>query len=83
LCPLQVSACASAGVTFVYAIAPGLDMQHWDPKERALLQAKIQQLVAMGVTAFAMLFDDIPDALSEQDAAVFSTQVLVVCVCVR
>lgn len=69
-----VSACASAGVTFVYAIAPGLDMQHWDPKERALLQAKIQQLVAMGVTAFAMLFDDIPDALSEQDAAVFSTQ---------
>ncbi len=70
-----VQACSAAGVTFVYSLAPGLDIPHWNPEQRALLAAKITQLIELGVTSFALLFDDIPDALCEQDAVFFASQV--------
>ena len=56
---------------FVYSIAPGLDMAYVCEKDRALLLAKINQIIALGCCEFAILFDDIPEELPEDDAKVF------------
>ena len=104
----QVRLCASNGIEFMYAVAPGLDIVHSRPSDVAALTGKLQQVRAelrfpgaffwgvphlmttpgaqicsaaavqmarLGVTAFAVLFDDIPEALCEQDACAFASQV--------
>ena len=70
-----VTLCRASGVHFIYSLAPGLDMQHCSMAEREALDAKIDQLLALGVTSFAMLFDDIPDSLCDADVTAFTTQV--------
>lgn len=62
-------ACRARDITFVYAIAPGLDLRYRD--ELPLIQAKLARLLDAGVTTFALLFDDIPKQLDPADAAVF------------
>ncbi|AFZ65635.1 beta-N-acetylglucosaminidase domain-containing protein [Deinococcus peraridilitoris] len=51
-----------AGVQFVYALAPGLDLQWDDPHDRQALLAKLTGVSQLGVRHFALLFDDIPYA---------------------
>lgn len=63
----------SKGIRFVYSIAPGLDMRYASDADRAKLLAKVDQIVALGCTEFAILFDDIPESLSEEDAKQFSS----------
>lgn len=47
-------------VRVVYALSPGLDLD-WDaPDDRRALTDKFTQVAALGVTDFALLFDDIP-----------------------
>lgn len=71
-----ISACAAAGVQFVYALAPGLDADHGSPEGLAALEQKAAQLHALGARNFALLFDDIVPApasgqlgATEHDAA--------------
>jgi protein O-GlcNAcase/histone acetyltransferase len=71
-----ISACAAAGVQFVYAVAPGLDPDYSSPAGRAALERKVAQLHALGARDFAVLFDDIIPApasgqlgATEHDAA--------------
>jgi hyaluronoglucosaminidase len=49
----------SVGVTFVYAIHPGLSMRWDDPADQEALHAKAGQLWDVGVRRFALFFDDI------------------------
>ena len=49
------------GVRFVYALAPGLDLNWERQSDRAALEAKFSALAALGVQDFALLFDDIPN----------------------
>ena len=59
------------GMRFVYSIAPGLDMAYTSEADRTALYAKIDQIVGLGCSEFAILFDDIPETLPEADAVVF------------
>lgn len=47
-------------VQFVYALAPGLDLRWADLGDRQALVDKLVSVAELGVTDFALLFDDIP-----------------------
>lgn len=66
-----ISAAHTAGVRFVYAIAPGLDIEHSSNRDRQLLLQKVDQVMSLGATSIAVLFDDIPAVLAPSDAAAF------------
>ncbi|WP_161880989.1 beta-N-acetylglucosaminidase domain-containing protein [Deinococcus alpinitundrae] len=58
----ELNAAATArGVRFVYALAPGLDLDWASDADRAALAAKFDSLAAAGLRDFALLFDDIPN----------------------
>lgn len=65
--------CARRGLTFVYTIAPGLDMRYAEADEMAALEAKVGQLLELGVTDLCLLFDDIPFRMEAADEARFGT----------
>ena len=71
-----ISTCADAGVSFIYALAPGLDVAFPAADGHAALERKASQLMTLGARHFAVLFDDIiPSPVSgnlgatEHDAA--------------
>ena len=66
-----VDAASERGLTFMVAIAPCLDITYSDAFEVETLKRRIDQLLQLGVHHIALLFDDIPNRLSEVDAAVF------------
>lgn len=53
-------AAQAQGLRFVYALAPGLDLNWSDPADREALIRKVSSLQEIGVSDFALLFDDIP-----------------------
>jgi protein O-GlcNAcase/histone acetyltransferase len=61
------------GVTFIYAIGPGLDLRFASAADASALQARLQQLRSVGCRSFALLFDDLPLALSSADQRRFHT----------
>lgn len=58
-----------SGVEFVYAISPGGTMVYADSGEYDTLKRKLDEIGALGVTAFALFLDDVPPTL-EHDADV-------------
>jgi protein O-GlcNAcase/histone acetyltransferase len=68
-----IAACGERGLTFVYALGPGLDMTYVSPEDGAALEAKVEQLLQLGVEHFTLLFDDIPHTMSTQDEATFAS----------
>jgi protein O-GlcNAcase/histone acetyltransferase len=66
-----VAAAKARGITMMAALAPCLDIRYADPAELAALLRRLDQFVSLGLTHFALLFDDIPSTLSPQDAAQF------------
>ncbi len=62
-----VALCRQRGIRFVYALGPGLDIGYTAPEDREALRRRWSQLMTLGVSDFALLFDDIPDSLSEAD----------------
>ncbi len=50
----------AAGVTFGFAISPGLDIDYLSEKDRATLLDKLAPLLDAGVRWFLLLLDDIP-----------------------
>lgn len=59
-------------IEFGFCISPGLSMVYSDPDEFRKLTAKIEAVQAMGVHAFGLLVDDIPEELQhEADKAVY------------
>ena len=59
----------------MYGIAPGLELVHASIAEQTLLKAKLQQVLGLGVSKFAFLFDDIPDKMHDEDIAKFGNLV--------
>lgn len=68
-----VSAAKENGITFYYAISPGLDITYSSVKEVAALKRKLEQVSQFGCQAFAILFDDIEPEMSEADKEVFQS----------
>ena len=65
--------CRQKELQFIYAIAPGLDITYSDENDWDYLLKKIDQVQSIGVNQFAILFDDIPPELSDQDQIEFSS----------
>lgn len=65
--------CQKKKISFVYTIAPGLDVAYARQAELRALKSKIDQLLAKGVRHFCILFDDIPYKMTEADEAKFGT----------
>ena len=72
-------ACRERGVQFIYAIAPGLDLAAAKPKETATLIAKLDQVRRLGASHCAILWDDLPAGLSQEDRRLYGTVAAVHC----
>jgi protein O-GlcNAcase/histone acetyltransferase len=57
---LLIQACAARGISFVYGVSPGLDIDYSRDEEVNHLLDRCEQLLALGCDDFALLFDDIP-----------------------
>ncbi|TPP61792.1 putative Hyaluronidase [Fasciola gigantica] len=62
-----------AGVLFIFALSPGLDVTFSSAKEVEVLKKKVDQVSKLGCHAFALLFDDIEPRLCPADREVFSS----------
>ncbi|KAF8561940.1 hypothetical protein P879_01335 [Paragonimus westermani] len=62
-----------AGVLFIFALSPGLDVTFSSAKEVDILKKKLDQVSKLGCRAFALLFDDIEARLCPADREVFSS----------
>jgi protein O-GlcNAcase/histone acetyltransferase len=68
-----VQACRARAVRFVYALGPGRDLRYGDAGEIAQILWRFQQMCRLGCTDFALLFDDIPDAMRDEDRLRFGS----------
>jgi protein O-GlcNAcase/histone acetyltransferase len=66
-----VAAAKERGLTMMAALAPCLDITYSDPNELSHLLRRLDQFIALGLTHFALLYDDIPSKLKPEDAAHF------------
>lgn len=62
-----ISACQQRGIHLIYALSPGLDIRYTSETDRTRLIERIRQMLELGCGHFALLFDDIPDVLNEED----------------
>ncbi|XP_052744973.1 protein O-GlcNAcase isoform X3 [Bicyclus anynana] len=63
----------SHGITFCYALSPGLDITYSSQKEITTLKRKLEQVSQFGCMCFALLFDDIEPEMSEADKQIFQS----------
>jgi len=68
-----ITSAESNGISFVYAISPGLDMIFSCPKDVQVLKNKLKQVADLGCKSFALLFDDIEPELSLPDREDFDS----------
>lgn len=67
-----VAAAAGSGVSFVYSLSPGLSITYSSAADRAALLTKLRQLRGIGVHAFMLSFDDLPnETLDPADARAY------------
>lgn len=60
-------ACERRGLNFIYGLSPGLDIRFAEEAERSRIKARFDQLRKVGVRHFALLFDDLPGQMGEDD----------------
>ncbi len=65
--------CQEKNISFVYTIAPGLDIRYADPNDLQALTGKVDQLLSEGVKHICILFDDIPYYMNEEDKQRFGS----------
>jgi len=56
-----VTRCESTDVSLVFALSPGLDIRFSKTEDFHLLIAKFGQMISIGVTAFALFYDNLPN----------------------
>lgn len=71
-----IQAAKQQGVTFVYALSPGIDIVYSSEKEVKAIQDKLDQVRCLGCEAFALLFDDIETVMNDQDKKKFPSFVM-------
>ncbi len=62
-----IQECGQRKLTFLYALSPGLDFRYAATGDVRQIQARFEQLFALGCRNFALLFDDIPDRMAAAD----------------
>lgn len=68
-----IASAQARNIGFMAAIAPCLDITYSSTDDLNQLLQRIDQLWGIGVRQFALLFDDIPNSLPEQDKAHFTS----------
>ena len=68
-----VGSCRERGIRFVYALSPGLDIRYCHQGELDRILGRFERMLTLGCADFALLFDDIPDAMGEEDRLRFGT----------
>ncbi|XP_022123234.2 protein O-GlcNAcase [Pieris rapae] len=68
-----ISEAKAHGITFCYALSPGLDITYSSQKEITTLKRKLEQVSQFGCTCFSLLFDDIEPEMSEADKQIFQS----------
>lgn len=68
-----VRACRARKLRFIYALSPGLDLRFAEAAELDHLLARFEQMLALGCEDFALLFDDLPDRMRDEDRARFGS----------
>lgn len=66
-----VDAARARKLIFMVAIAPCLDVVYSDASDLEALKRRLDQLLDLGITHFALLFDDIPPTMMPADERVF------------
>jgi hyaluronoglucosaminidase len=67
-----IAACRQAGVTFCFAVSPGLDIEYSNPSELDTLIGKLDVFIREGVDSYALFFDDVPSSFRHaSDARAF------------
>jgi protein O-GlcNAcase / histone acetyltransferase len=66
-----IDACRERGLNFIYGLSPGLDIRFADATEKGRIEARFEQLRRLGVQHFALLFDDLPGNLNDEDRSAF------------
>ena len=66
-----VDAARARKLIFMVAIAPCLDVAYSDASDLEVLKRRLDQLLDIGITHFALLFDDIPPTMSPADERAF------------
>lgn len=66
-----VNAARARKLIFMVAIAPCLDVVYSDASDLEALKRRLDQLLDLGVTHFALLFDDIPRSMMPADERAF------------
>ncbi|MGB4008589.1 MAG: beta-N-acetylglucosaminidase domain-containing protein, partial [Bacillota bacterium] len=56
----------SHGISFVFAVSPGMSVRYSDKRDIDAFMQKLKALYGAGVRDFAILYDDIPNALSNE-----------------
>ncbi|MFA7634598.1 MAG: protein O-GlcNAcase [Bacillota bacterium] len=56
----------SHGVSFVFAVSPGMSVRYSDKRDVDAFMQKLKALYGAGVRDFAILYDDIPNVLSNE-----------------
>jgi protein O-GlcNAcase/histone acetyltransferase len=68
-----VHTCEEHRVNFIYGLSPGLDIRFADPRETDHIKARFEQLRAVGVRHFALLFDDLPEPQGFEEQSAHAT----------
>ncbi|NOZ39254.1 MAG: hypothetical protein GXP24_03400 [Planctomycetes bacterium] len=66
-----IDACAQHQIRFLYGLSPGLDIQFSNAEELDCIRRRFAQLIEVGAEHFALLFDDLPGNMSEEDHQAF------------
>ena len=68
-----VQTCDQHGLRFIYGLSPGLDIRFSDEAERNRIKSRFDQLRKVGVRHFALLFDDLPGKMSDDDRGAYES----------
>ena len=68
-----IQACEQHGLNFIYGLSPGLDIRFSDEAERNRIKLRIDQLRKVGVRNFALLFDDLPGKMDDDDRRAYES----------
>jgi protein O-GlcNAcase/histone acetyltransferase len=68
-----VQACEQHGLNFIYGLSPGLDIRFSEETDRNRIKLRFDQLRNVGVQHFALLFDDLPGKMDDDDRRAFDS----------
>ena len=68
-----VRRCDQLGMHFIYGLSPGLDIRFSDEADRNRIRLRFEQLQRAGARHFALLFDDLPGRMADEDRRAYES----------